>query len=75
MVMIFELMSKGSMARLPEDMAVHGLPEMPSPRILLLLPYSRYLSGFASMKNYERWILGKLGTGESAEVFLYDGSS
>jgi len=73
MVMIFELMSKGNMAMLPEDMAVHGLPEMPSPRILLLLPYSRYLAGFASMKNYERWILGKLGTDESAEVFLYDG--
>ena len=73
MVMIFEFMSRGNIARLPDGMTVDGLPEGPFPRVLLLLPYNRYLVGSATMKHYERWTLGKLGTDESTEVFLYEG--
>ena len=71
--MIFELMSRGAIARLPDDMAISGLPDCPSPKVLLLLPYNRYLAGTVHMKRYERWTLGKLGTGESGEIFLYEG--
>jgi hypothetical protein len=72
MYMIFELMSKGNLAQLPDKMRVVGLSEMPSPRVLLLLPYNRYLLGTVSLKTYEHWRLGKLGAEESEEIFLYD---
>ena len=71
--MIFELMSRGSIARLPDDMTIEGLPDGSSPEVLLLLPYNRYLAGTVQMKQYERWTLGKLGTDESGEIFLYEG--
>ena len=71
--MIFELMSRGSIVRLPDDMTIAGLPASPSPKVLLLLPYNRYLLGTVQLKHYERWTLGKLGTDESGEVFLYEG--
>jgi len=70
--MIFELMSKGNLAQLPDEMHVDGLPDVSFPRVLLLLPYNRYLLGTVSLKAYERWTLGKLGTDESEEIFLYD---
>lgn len=73
--MIFELMSKGNIARLPDGMTVDGLPDIPSPRVLLLLPYNRYLVGSVSLKNYERWMVGKFGADETEEIFLYDGKA
>ena len=69
--MIFELMSRGNIARLPDDMTIAGLPDSPSPKVLLLLPYNRYLLGTVQIKQYERWVLGKLGTDGSGEVFFF----
>ncbi len=71
--MIFELMSKGNLARLPDDMQIAGIPEAPSPRVIALLPYNRFILGTVSMKSYEKWVLGRLGAEETEEVFLYDG--
>ncbi|MDI9370490.1 MAG: hypothetical protein GX181_07980 [Synergistaceae bacterium] len=70
--MIFELMSKGNLARLPDDMHVAGVPEAHSPRVLLLLPYNRFILGTATLKAYEKWVIGKLGADETEEIFLYD---
>lgn len=72
--MILELMSRGNMARLPDTMPLDGMPEIPVPGVLLLLPYNRYLLGSLTAKNYEKWTVGKIGTGEAKEVFLYDGT-
>lgn len=71
--MIFELMSRGDMARLPEKMPVDGLDLDGSHKVILLLPYNRYLLGTAVMKNYDRWTLEKFGGDESEEIFLYEG--
>lgn len=71
--MIFELMSRGDIARLPGEMAVDGLDLDASHKVILLLPYNRYLLGAAVMKNYERWTLEKWGADESEEIFLYEG--
>ena len=71
--MIFELMSNGTMARLPDEMPVAGLPELPFPKVFLLLPYNRYIAGTAHMKSTERWTFGKLGADEEKEIFFYDG--
>ena len=71
--MIFELMSNGTMVRLPDEMTVSGLPELPLPKVLLLLPYNRYIAGTSQMKTTERWTFGKLGANEEREIFLYDG--
>ncbi len=70
--MIFELMSKGNLAQLPDDMHVAGVPDVSSPRVLLLLPYNRFILGTVSLKTYEHWTIGKLGTEETEEIFLYD---
>ena len=70
--MIFELMSNGTMARLPDEMPVAGLPELPLPKVFLLLPYNRYIAGTSHMNTTERWTFGKLGTDEEKEIFFYD---
>jgi hypothetical protein len=68
--MIFELMSKGTVVRLPDDRA--GLPEREDAHVLLLLPYNRFLLGTPGIRRTDEWVLGKLGSGETTEVFLYD---
>ena len=69
--MIFELMSNGSIVSLPKTDLPDGIPEIPGPGVILLLPYNRYLLGHCFMRNYERWIWGKPGS-DPQEVFLYD---
>ncbi|MDR2523809.1 MAG: hypothetical protein LBC93_08945 [Synergistaceae bacterium] len=69
--MIFELMSNGSVVTLPHTARPEGIPEIPGPGVVLLLPYNRYLLGHSFMRNYERWIWGKPGS-EPQEVFLYE---
>ena len=69
--MIFELMSNGSIASLPQTALPKGIPDILGPRVILLLPYNRYLLGHSFMRNYERWIWGKPGT-DPHEVFLYE---
>lgn len=69
--MIFELMSNGSVAYLPQAALPKGIPDIPGPRTVLLLPYNRYLLGHSFMRNYERWIWGKPGA-DPQEVFLYE---
>jgi hypothetical protein len=69
--LIFELMSNGSIAGLPQTALPKGIPDIPGPRAVLLLPYNRYLLGHSFMRNYERWIWGKPGT-DPQEVFLYE---
>lgn len=71
--MIYELMSKGTLAKLPDDMAIHGVPSCPSRKVLLLLPFNRYLQGGVALRNYERWTVGRIGDGQDREIFLYDG--
>jgi hypothetical protein len=39
--MIFELMSKGTIVRLPDDRT--GLPERKEVHVMLLLPFNRYI--------------------------------
>ena len=69
--MIFELMSSGAIASLPQMALPKGIPDILGPRTILLLPYNRYLLGHSFMRNYERWIWGKPGT-DPQEVFLYE---
>ena len=69
--MIFELMSNGSIASLPQAALPKGIPDILGPRVVLLLPYNRYLLGHSFMRNYERWIWGKPGA-DPHEVFLYE---
>lgn len=69
--MIYELMSNGSLAGLPQTALPDGIPDIPGPGVVLLLPYNRYLLGHCFMRNYERWIWGKPGT-DPQEVFLYE---
>jgi len=58
---VFELMSKGNVARLPDDMEIDGLPkDMPS-LVILLMPYNRALVGTEVFVFHEKWIWGKLG--------------
>ena len=54
MQMIFELMSRGNLARLADDMLIAGIPEAPSSRGIALLPYNRYILGTVTLKKYER---------------------
>jgi len=71
--LIFELMSNGSIASLPQTALPRGIPDIPGPRTILLLPYNRYILGHSFMRNYERWIWGKPGI-DPQEVFLYENS-
>jgi len=59
------------MVSLPQAALPKGIPDIPGPRTVLLLPYNRYLLGHSFMRNYERWIWGKPGT-DPREVFLYE---
>jgi hypothetical protein len=68
--LIFELMSNGTIASLPQTALPDGIPDIPG-GVVLLLPYNRYLLGHCFMRNYERWIWGKPG-GDPQEVFLYE---
>jgi hypothetical protein len=69
---VFELMSKGNVARLPDDMEIDGLPkDMPS-LVILLMPYNRALVGTEVFGFHEKWIWGKLGDREWSEIVLYD---
>jgi hypothetical protein len=68
--LIFELMSNGSIANLPQTALPDGIPDIPG-GVVLLLPYNRYLLGHCFMRNYERWIWGKPGI-DPQEVFLYE---
>jgi hypothetical protein len=68
--LIFELMSNGTIASLPQTALPDGIPDI-SGGVVLLLPYNRYLLGHCFMRNYERWIWGKPG-GDPQEVFLYE---
>lgn len=72
--MIFELMSSGSLASLPQTTLPEGIPDIAGPGVTVLLPYNRYLRGHCFMRNYERWIWGKPGV-EPQEIFLYEDSS
>jgi hypothetical protein len=72
--LIFELMSSGRIAALPETALPDGIPELPEQRVVLLLPYNRCLLGCCVKKNYERWVWGRPG-GEFKEVFLYENQS
>jgi hypothetical protein len=66
-------MSNGSLAGLPQVFLPDGIPNIPGPRVVLLLPYNRYLLGHGFMRNYERWICGKPGI-DPHENFLYENS-
>jgi hypothetical protein len=64
-------MSNGSLAGLPQASLPEGIPDIAGPRVVLLLPYNRYLLGHSFMRNYERWIWGKPNS-EPREIFLYE---
>lgn len=69
--MVFELMSNGSIVTLPQTALPRGIPDITGSRVVLLLPYNRYLLGHCFLNNYERWIWGKPGV-EPREIFLYE---
>ena len=70
--MIFELMSRGTIAELPEGFGI--VDDYEPEDVILLLPYNRYLRG--KMQNgYETWKLCKNGNAEQEEIFLYDGEA
>jgi hypothetical protein len=64
-------MSNGSITGLTRTVLPEGIPDIPGPGVVLLLPYNRYLLGHSFMRNYERWIWGKPGA-EPEEIFLYE---
>ncbi len=70
--MIFELMSDGTLAVLPQTSLPFGIRDFPDPKVVLLLPYSRYILGYAALHGSDRWICGKLGY-EPEAVSLFDG--
>jgi hypothetical protein len=72
---IYELMSSGNIVRLPDAMAVPGLPKTKAPIVVVLLPYNRILIGTSSYLNGEKWEWGKIGEERRAEVFLYQNQS
>ncbi len=71
-MIVYELMSKGHIVRLP-DQAVIGDVPAENPIVALLMPYNRTLVGIAHNGAYEKWLFGKNGDSDSwREVFLYD---
>ena len=72
--MTFELMSNGTLAKLPQNPRPEGAPIPGGPFVLLLLPHNRYLLGTADggTAGGERWVWGRPG-GRPREVFLYGG--
>ena len=69
--MILELMSDGTLAQLPEASFPEGVPSPGGAFVMVLLPYNRYLLGFSSRENPERWVWGRPGD-EPRELFLYE---
>lgn len=68
--MILELMSNGTLARLPRSSLPAGLSLPDGPSVLALLPYNRYLLGRPSGAE-DKWVWGKAGE-RPQEVFLYE---
>lgn len=74
-MIVYELMTKGNIVRLPGLSAVKDIPCVEEPLVVLLMPYNRSLVGVAHGGILEKWIWGKRGDLRSwKEVFLYDGS-
>nr|WP_321502697.1 hypothetical protein [uncultured Dethiosulfovibrio sp.] len=72
-MIVYELMSKGNIVRLPDRAAIGDIP-VKKPIVVLLMPYNRTLVGVAHNGAYEKWLCGKNGDPDSwNEVFLYDG--
>lgn len=69
--MIFELMSDGTLAQLPQMPLPEGIADPGSPFVLVLLPYNRYLLGCSSADAPERWVWGRPGD-KPRELFLYE---
>ncbi len=73
--MIFELRSDGKISRLPDHMALEGVPSYFLPRVVLFLPYNRMIIGTSIGETMDSWYYGKIGTENWKEVFLYEGQS
>lgn len=69
--MIFELMSDGTLAHLPQTPLPEGISDPGGPFVMLLLPYNRYLLGCSPKGALERWVWGRPGD-EPRELFLYE---
>ena len=69
--MIFELMSDGTLAQLPQVSLPEGVPEPGGPFVMVLLPYNRYLLGCSPKGAPERWVWGRPGD-EPRELFPYE---
>lgn len=69
--LILELMSNGTLARLPQAFVPEGVPVPGGPFVMLLLPHNRYLLGHPTEGGGERWEWGRPGD-DPQEVFLYD---
>ncbi|NLL37720.1 MAG: hypothetical protein GX256_09405 [Fretibacterium sp.] len=72
--MVFELMSNGLLAALPEASLPVGLPDVSGPQVTLLLPYNRCLLGHSSLEGCDQWLWGKPG-GVFEDLSLFDGQS
>ncbi|MCR5347875.1 MAG: hypothetical protein K6E38_08860 [Fretibacterium sp.] len=71
--MTFELMTNGTLAKLPQNVPLEGVTLPAGPFVLLLLPHNRYLLGTAGAGDRsERWVWGRPGS-KPQEVFLYNG--
>lgn len=70
--MIFELMSNGTLARLPETSVPEGVSVPGGPFVMLLLPHNRYLLGCSIAGVDDRWVWGRPGD-KPQDVFLYEG--
>lgn len=73
--MTFELMTNGTLAKLPQNVQPEAVPIPGGPSVLLLLPHNRYLLGTAGAgERSERWVWGRPGE-KPQEVFLYSGEA
>lgn len=68
--MILELMSNGTLAKLPPSSLPSGISLPDGPFVLALLPHNRYLLGCPAGTE-DRWVWGKPGE-TPQEIFLYD---
>lgn len=69
--MIFELMSNGTLAKLPQASVPEGITPPEGPFVMLLLPHNRCLVGVPAAGAGDSWSWGKPGGGMSA-VSLYE---
>lgn len=67
---LYELMSSGEIARLPDSSSVAGIPVEFSPLVVLFMPFNRVLIGSAFCGSYEVWHWGKMGSYQWNEVTL-----